>query len=71
MTGDNEGPGEPGPGMPQATGGGRVTWEAMPDEATVLIERLLGGGVVSATNRVARRHRPAADRRQPPADPRP
>jgi hypothetical protein len=50
MTGDNEGSGEPGPGMPQATGGGRVAWEAMPDEATVLIERLLGGEVVSATS---------------------
>jgi hypothetical protein len=36
MTGDNEGIGEPGPGMPQATGSGRVAWEAMPDEATVL-----------------------------------
>jgi hypothetical protein len=34
--------------MPQATGSGRVAWEAMPDEATVLIERLLGGEVVSA-----------------------
>jgi hypothetical protein len=36
--------------MPQATGGGRVAWEATPNEATILIEGLLGGEVVSAIN---------------------
>ena len=40
----------PGLGMPHATGSRRIAWEAMPDEVTVAIERLLGGTVVSAVS---------------------
>ncbi|MFF1419285.1 aminoglycoside phosphotransferase family protein [Streptomyces sp. NPDC058280] len=39
-----------GPGMPQATGSGRIAWEALPDEVTAPIERLLGSKVVRAVS---------------------